>query len=99
MVGAGKPGGAIPKGFPDSMFKRDARGNVISETLIGEGGVVALEMVQTPSATPLPLSTDDLRALVNDPRVGIQTDAATLARSRHIPSYLDDPPAIRWGGL
>jgi hypothetical protein len=94
---ASQPEGPVPGFIADGIFKRDNAGNVISEMMIGESGVTVLEEVQIPSTTPLPLTTKDLQALVNDPRVGIQTDAATLARSKHIRSYVDPAPGTSWG--
>jgi hypothetical protein len=89
----------VPDGLGKGLITRDKQGRGIRETMAGSlNGVptVITESASPRSEGPLPLSDGELEAILADPLVGVQTDAATLARSQHLSSYTDSPPTLTW---
>jgi hypothetical protein len=89
----------VPDALGEGLFTRDRHGRTIKETVAGStkgNPTLITESASPTSHGELPLSDGELKAILADPLVGVQTDAATLARSRTLPRYTDSPPALTW---
>jgi hypothetical protein len=89
----------VPDSLGHGLVTRDKQGHPVS--VVVAGSAKGTPTLITESAGPtargdLPLSDMDLRAILADPLVGLQTDAATLARARTLPSYTESPPPLTW---
>lgn len=89
----------VPDAIGDGIITRDKQGRPVNETVAGS--VHGIPIVISESASPrsradLPLADADLKAILADPLVGLQTDAATLARARKLSRYTDSPPPLTW---
>lgn len=89
----------VPDAVADAHITRDKQGRAINEMIFGSSGgspTVISESASPTSHADLPLSDADLKAILADPLVGVQTDAATIARSKALSSYTDSPPPLTW---
>ncbi len=83
----------------DGLITRDKQGRPVNEMLTGSASgnpTLASESASPTSSGDLPLSDAELKAILADPLVGQQTDAATIARSKTLSSYTDSPPPLTW---
>ncbi len=89
----------VPDALGQGLITRDKQGRAVNE-MVGasaNGSPTLISESASPTSTAdLPLSDADLKAILADPLVGTQTDAATLARSRALSSFTDSPPPLTW---
>jgi hypothetical protein len=89
----------VPDSLGHGLFTRDQQGRVVNEMVAGSARgnpTLVSESASPKSRGNLPLSDADLKAILADPLVGVQTDAATLARARTLSSYAASPPPLIW---